>query len=332
MNTHNILRLSAIFFLSITVLSCAKSEEQFVCPPFIHLGDTVAIISPASQLGEKTHLLADDVLRSWGLVPVRSGFIPSQAYRKGFSGTEKERIADLKWAFENKNVKAIICARGGYGLIRMLDQIPAELYRNHPKWLVGFSDISNILCQMSACRVMSIHGAMCSSFKLREATDSTCTLMRDLLFGKIPEYTIAANPYNHQGKVSGRLVGGNLSTFYPLVGTKHDPFQTEDDLILFIEEVGESYHNIDRMINFLKLHGVLSKVKGIIVGDFTECSADLKYRDVWEMLDEYFSPLGIPVCYGFPGGHADVNFPVIMGATTHLNIAPEKVNVSFELK
>ena len=156
--------------------------------------------------------------------------------------------------------------------------------------------------------------------------------MRDLLFGKIPEYTIAANSYNHQGKVSGRLVGGNLSTFYPLVGTKHDPFQTEESLILFIEEVGESYHNIDRMINFLKLHGVLNKVKGIIVGDFTECSADLEYRNIWEMLDEYFSPLGIPVCYGFPGGHADVNLPIIIGTTTHLNISPDKVNVSFELK
>ena len=325
-------KLWAGMLLFLIALLPASSRQRFIRPPFIHRGDTVAIISPSSPLSASKHIFADSVLRSWGLVPVRSGFIPSQAYRKEFSGTERERLSDLLWAFRNKNVKAIICSRGGYGLIRMLDSIPEHTYRDNPKWLVGFSDISNLHCQMAARRVMSIHGAMYSSFKLNEGKDSTCTLMRDLLFGNIPHYSLFPHSLNHCGEVTGRLVGGNLSTFYPLVGTRHDPFRTRDNVILFIEEVEESFHNIDRMINVLRLHGVLDKVKGIIVGDFTKCPADLDYGSVCEMLDEYFAPLHIPVCYNFPGGHDKVNLPLIIGANTRLSVTAGGTQISFDLR
>lgn len=311
----------------------AIAKTDFIVPPFIQLGDTIAIISPSGKLSDKTHDIGDQVLAEWGFVPVRSNILPSESFRNKYAGTDEERANDLLWALRNPSVKAIICARGGYGFIHLLDKIPLSIYRKYPKWIVGFSDITTLHCQANLANVMSIHGAMYSSMKKENGQDTTCVMVRDLLLGKtIPSYHITPNYYNHQGKVTGRLIGGNLATLAPLVGTEYDPTICDTDLILFLEEVEENYHAIDRYMNMLKLHGALNRIKGVVVGDFTRCSPNISYNSIYELLDEYFAPLNIPVCYGFPGGHDVVNLPLIEGATMEMKVQEDGVDISFELK
>lgn len=309
------------------MLTCASMAQQFVCPPFLQPGDTVAIISPSYTGSSSSVVTAETVLRQWGYVPLRSPYLNQVDHGK-LAGTVDQRASDLTWALYNPSVKAIMASRGGYGSVHLLGPVTPEVFEMFPKWIIGYSDITSLLNAEAAVGVMGIHGAMTISFA-SHATDSTCILVRDILRGQVPDYQVAAHAQNRVGTGRGRLVGGNLCTFYPLVGTEFDPTLGDDGIILFMEEVGENFHTIDRMVNMLRLQGVFPRLRGVILGDWASCSEDLTYGSVPAMLSQYFSSLNIPVCCGFHAGHGSVNLPLITGAMAELTVTSHGASIHF---
>ena len=303
------------------VLNCMK-------PDYLKSGDKVALISPSYYTPMENVEKTADVLRSWGLDPVVGPNVGKVVDGK-YAGTVAERVSDIRWALSDPNIKAIICNRGGYGTIQLIDQLTLAELKASPKWLVGFSDISTLHGLLTRAGVMSIHGTM-SSFLAKGGTDETSTLMRDLLLGKVPRYEVPAHKQNITGKASGVLVGGNVCTFAPNLGSQADATKGKD-IILFVEEVEESMHNIDRQMRILQMNGVLDRCKGIILGEFTDCGKEFTYESVEAMLHELLKAYNIPVLCGFPGGHGDVNLPLVMGANVTIDVRTDGASLQFNI-
>ncbi len=268
--------LLLLTIVTLVFASCGKEEVRpeptpdgnltlkCVKPAYLSAGDTVALISPAYYTPMENVEATANVLRSWGLVPVIGPNVGKIVDGK-YAGTVDERASEIRWAFGDPSIKAIICNRGGYGTIQLIDHIPLAELTASPKWLVGFSDISTLHGLLSRAGVVSVHGTM-SSYLANGGTDETSTMMRDLLMGQVPCYHLPAHAQNITGVASGVLVGGNLCTIAPNVGTQADATMGQD-LILFVEEVSESMHNIDRQMRILQMNGVLDRCKGIILGE-----------------------------------------------------------------
>ena len=299
-----------------------------VSPGYLKAGDRVALVSPSYYVAMEKVEKAAEVLRSWGLEPVIGPNV-GKIYAGKYAGTVEERVSDLRWALNDTSIKAIICNRGGYGTIQYIDQIPFSEWAAHPKWLVGFSDITTLHGLLTRAGVMSIHGTM-SSFLANGGTDQTSTLLRDLLMGSVPSYDLPAHPQNIVGKASGILVGGNICTFVPNLGTQADATLGQD-IILFVEEVGESMHNIDRQFQILAHNGVLDRCKGVVLGEFSDCGKEFSYESVEAMLNERLAKYNIPLLCGFPGGHGDTNLPVIMGAPVTIDVRSDGATLTFNI-
>ncbi len=330
--------LAAILVFCGTLASCHKEpvtpesgtvKLQCVKPAYLVAGDTVALISPSYYTPMENVERTAEVLRSWGLNPLIGPNV-GKIYQGKYAGTVEERLSDLRWALDRQGVKAILCNRGGYGTIQLINRLSLDELKAHPKWLVGFSDITTLHGLLSRAGVMAIHGTM-SSFLAAGGTDATSTLMRDLLMGRVPRYELPAHPQNIPGQAQGVLVGGNLCTFAPNLGTQADA-TLADDLILFIEEVGESMHNIDRQFNMLVMNGVLDRCKGVILGEFTGCGSEFSYENVEAMLRSYLEAYHIPVLCGFPAGHGDINLPLVMGAPVSLDVRADGATLQFDIE
>ena len=308
------------------VLSCAK-------PDYLKAGDKVALISPSYYTPMENVTKTADVLRSWGLEPVVGPNVGKVVDGK-YAGTVAERVSDIRWALSNPDIKAIICNRGGYGTIQLIDQLTLNEIRAARKWIVGFSDISTLHGLWTRAGVMSIHGTM-SSFLAKGGKDETSTLMRDLLLGRVPRYEVPAHPQNILGKATGVLVGGNICTFAPNLGTQADATKGKD-IILFVEEVEESMHNIDRQMRILLMNGVLDRCKGVVLGEFTDCGTEFKDANgqtisVEAMLRPLLAEYNIPVLCGFPAGHGDVNLPLVMGAPVTIDVRADGATLQFDI-
>lgn len=319
------------------LICCSRNEEPLdpvvltcMAPAFLKPGDKVALLSPSSFTPMENVEAGVAILREWGLQPVVGPNV-GKTYKGSYGGTPEERTADLRWALEDPSIKAIICNRGGYGTISLVEMLPLEVFSAHPKWLVGFSDITTLHGMETRAGVMSIHGTMCSLMARSEGKDISSLLMRDLLMGDIPDYDLPAHPQSIPGKASGILVGGNLCTFTPVLGTSADATLGKD-FILFIEEVEENMSHIDRLINTLILNGVIDRCKGVVLGEFTDCEANLEFGSVEEMIAGYFKPYGIPVLAGFPGGHGNVNLPLVMGCPVTLDVRTDGASLRFGLE
>ena len=310
-----------IALLALTIAFTASAQQQCqkcIRPDFLRPGDKIALISPSYHNDATAVDTAAMVLRDWGYEPVVGQFVDS-LYRGRYAGTAQDRLTDLRWALEDPDIKAIICNRGGYGTIHLVNMMSPEEFAANPKWLVGFSDITTLLAMETCGGVMGIHGTVGGYIAKYHGQDTNSVLLKNLLEGTIPEYRLPAHPNNIQGKGTGILVGGNICTFTPLLNTPADPTRC-GDFILLIEEVEESYHNIDRLFNVLILNGVIDRCKGVILGEFTGCGADLEWESAEEMICSYLEGRGIPVLCGFPAGHDHMNVPLIMGAEVTLNV------------
>lgn len=303
------------------IISCVK-------PDYLSAGDKVALISPSYYTDMENVTKTADVLRGWGLEPAIGPNV-GKVYEGKYAGTVEERLSDIRWALNDPDIKAIICNRGGYGTIQLINRLGYDELKASPKWLVGFSDITTLHGLLSRAGVMSIHGTM-SSFLAKGGTDQTSTLMRDMLMGIVPRYEVPAHPQNIQGRASGVLVGGNLCTFVPNLGSEAD-IACGKDIILFVEEVEESMHNIDRQMRILQLNGALARCRGIILGEFTDCGTEFTYDSVEAMLHEMLEPYGIPVLCGFPAGHGDVNLPLMMGAPVTMDVRADGATLQFDV-
>ena len=303
------------------VLNCVK-------PDYLVAGDRVALISPSYCTPMENVEKTADVLRSWGLEPVVGPNV-GKVVDGRYAGTVDERVSDIRWALSDPSIKAVICNRGGYGTIQLIDQLTMAELKASPKWLCGFSDISTLHGLLTRAGVMSIHGTM-SSFLAKGGTDETSTLVRDLLMGRVPRYELPAHPQNITGQASGVLVGGNLCTFTPNLGSQADATKGQN-LILFVEEVEESMHNIDRQMRILQMNGVLDRCRGVILGEFTDCGTEFTYESVEAMLHEMLKEYHIPVLCGFPGGHGDVNLPLVMGSPVTIDVREDGATLLFDI-
>ena len=300
-----------------------------VRPPYLKAGDRVALVSPAYYVDTEKVVLAAEVLRGWGLEPVIAPNV-GKIYLGKYAGTVEERVEDLRWALNDTSIKAIICNRGGYGTIQYIDNISLKEWRKHPKWLVGFSDITTLHGLLTRAGVMSIHGTM-SSFLANGGTDETSTKMRDILMGTLPRYEVAAHPQNIEGRATGILVGGNLCTVAPNCGTQADATLGRD-IILFLEEVGEPMRNIDRQFQILVHNGVLDRCKGIVLGEFSDSNTEFTYESIEAMLREYIVKYNIPLLCGFPAGHDEVNLPLVMDAKVTIDVRPDGASIQFDIE
>lgn len=308
-----------------------KKSLKCAAPAYLKPGDKVALISPSYYCSVETAFQAADTLRSWGFVPVIGPNVGKQ-FMEHYAGTVEERLADLRWALRDPDIKAIICLRGGYSTLHLVEGLSLKELAASPKWLIGYSDITTLLSMEVCAGVMSIHGVMGSNIANQDSVDvqQSCTVLRNLLQGQVPRYELSARKENIPGRASGTLVGGNLATFAPLLGTQVDAIG-KNDIILFVEEVEETYHNIDRLFNMLKMSGVLAHCKGIVLGGFSDCKNDVGYESVEAMLREYILPYNIPLLCGFPAGHEKLNLPIVIGATVTMEVRADGATLIFDI-
>ena len=302
----------------------------FLRPPYLQRGDTVAIVSPSGKLPVKTDTAkVRERFEAWGL-HVKFGAHYADREQPYFAGTDRERAADLQGMIDDPSVKAVIAYRGGYGSVRLLPALDLRQLREHPKWLVGFSDFTMLHLALRRLRVESIHGAMPGSF-LFDEDDPSAESLRGALFGETERIEVLPHPVNRFGTATGRLAGGNLSLLCTAAGTP-EALLTGEPTILLIEEVGEAAYHIDRMMQHLVRSGVLNRVKGLIVGHFSETMGLKKFgvEDAYEVIDAYARTLGIPVVYGFPSGHTDPNLAVYLGREVTLTVSEQGVSLVWD--
>lgn len=299
---------------------------QITMPAPLCPGDTIALVSPSSKVKHEYIDNAAARLRSWGYEVL----IGEHAYgaHGNFAGTPAERLADLQEALVDPSIKAILCTRGGYGAVHLLESLSPEEIRRHAKWLIGFSDISALHAAWLRAGVASLHAPMCKHIaEEAESQESTCYL-RSVLEGRMPCYAIPSHSLNRVGEVRARVVGGNLAVLTGLLRTPYDIFQ--EDTILFIEDVGERTYKVERMLYNLELCGVLSRLAGLIVGHFTDYSEDPGMcMTLYEAVHARVAHYSYPVCFNFPVGHVPQNHPMIEGAVATLTVAQQGVTLRF---
>lgn len=311
-----------------------QPPKPAVMPAALKPGDKIAIISPASTPGKDNPDKAAATLRAWGFEPVIGPHALSRYHM--YAGTIDERCGDLRWALNDPDIKAIVCTRGGYGAAMLLDPMTHEDFNRNPKWIVGYSDITALHSAMVCSGVMSLHANMGGALGERGADDPINQMLRSVLTGTLPTYTVPAHPLNKPGTAHGIVLGGNMAVFTNIGGSSEWDFLDRDniggrDIILFFEDVSESLPRVNSMLQALRLKGVLDHVKGIIVGRFTEYETQSGYADMNEMLAETLNKYDIPVCYDFPASHDEGwNYPMIEGCPATLSITDQGVTLQFE--
>jgi muramoyltetrapeptide carboxypeptidase len=298
-----------------------------IIPPYLKPGDKIGLVCPAGYMPSEKYQTCIQALRNWGFRVVL-GKTPGHQFNY-FSGTDKERLDDLQQMIDNSKIKAILCARGGYGTGRIIDQLNFKKFIKHPKWIIGFSDITVLHSHLfSNYGIASLHAPMAAAFNDDEFKNQYVQSLRDALLGKKADYKIEANELNQIGKATGLLVGGNLSLLANITGTPSD-INTKNK-ILFIEDVGEYIYNVDRMMYQLKRCGKLDHLKGLIVGSFSDMkdTAIPFGQTAKEAIKALVKEYHYPVCFRFPVGHGKENYALKIGMKYNLSVS----NISVKLK
>ena len=288
-------------------------------------GDLIYITAPAKITDPKTVLFAKEYLEKNGFkVLVSAHCFGNHHY---FSGTEEERLIDLQFGIDHPDVRAILCARGGYGSIRILDRINWANVLLEPKWMIGFSDITVFHHRLQKLGIQSIHATMPISFQ--KNTDEALLSLLESITGKYTPYVLPPNKSNKIGTATGNLIGGNLSIVYSMLGT-NDQYDFGDS-ILFLEDVGEHYYQVERMIFALSKAGVFEKIKGLIIGGMTdlEDTDPPLGRSIEEMILEQLQFSNMPVVFNFPSGHIDDNRALVFGKRTQICVNDNETTVSY---
>lgn len=289
-----------------------------LCP-----GDGIAIISPATVVKPEYIDGAAAFFEAAGYRPVVMPHAKGPACGS-FASDYASRLGDLEEAFCRPDIKAILCARGGYGCSGLLSRIDPNLVRNNPKWLIGFSDISALHAYLVRHGVASIHGPMAKHITEEGPEDpATRTLMQILTAGPEIEYQLEPHPYDIAGTAEGILVGGNLAVLNDLVATPYDIFDVSEPMILFIEDISEAIYAVERTLIRLLMSPQWENVRGLIVGSFTEYRhPDANHEDMYSMIQSLLADRGvrIPVKYGFPTGHTADNLPLVEGTHATLHV------------
>ncbi|MGZ5286813.1 MAG: S66 peptidase family protein, partial [Flavisolibacter sp.] len=266
-----------------------------------------------------------ETLDSWGYT-VQMGATTHSTSENYFSGTDEERLNDLQQMLDDRKVRAILCARGGYGMSRIIDRLNFKKFRKSPKWIIGFSDITVLHAHLFAqYKIASLHAPMAAAFNDGEEDNVYIQSLCKALEGEKGKYSCEPQNQNRKGSAEGLLVGGNLALLVHLIGTKSD-INTKDK-ILFLEDVGEYLYNIDRMMLQLKRSGKLDKLAGLVIGRFTD-NKDTERpfgKEVYEIIHEHIKEYQYPVCFQFPVSHDKENYALKVGVTYTLNVKDDVV-------
>lgn len=296
-------------------------------PSFLRAGDNIHIVSPSGCIHSDFIDRATKLLSSWGLKVTEGKYARTEYGR--FAGTIDERVADLQQAFDDPNIKAILCSRGGYGLAQIIDKIDFKSFTKSPKWLIGFSDITILHNAITGLGIASMHGIMTKYLaELPEESDQIMSF-KNLLFGTPSNFSIKPEAENRLGHAGGKLIGGNLSV---MMGMRSTPFDLDfNNNILFIEDVGEKPYQIDRMMQSLRLSGVLKQISGLVVGQFSDYDEDpLMMQSVAEIILAAVSEYDYPVCFNFPVGHVDYNLSLVLGEQAELFVDSDQVRLNYK--
>ncbi len=294
-------------------------------PPYLQKGDMIGLVCPAGYMPLEKVETCIKTLEEWGY-RVRLGASVGGDSDNYFSGTDDERLDDLQKMLNDEEVKAILCARGGYGTSRIIDRIRFKKFKEHPKWIIGFSDVTVFHSHIyTRYRISTLHAPMAAAFNDGGAESEYVLSLKNALEGGKLKYQCETNEFNRTGECIGELVGGNLALLAHLTGTDSD-IKTKGR-ILFIEDVGEYLYNVDRMLLQMKRSGKLSKLAGLVVGGFTDMKdtdrpfGKTVYRIIRDAVDEY----DYPVCFGFPVSHGKENVALKVGVGYKLKVGKNKV-------
>jgi muramoyltetrapeptide carboxypeptidase len=296
-------------------------------PPYLQQGDTIGLVCPAGfmpveRVSECIRVLNED----WGFTTKVGNTIGRQYHY--FSGTDEERVEDFQHMLDDDNVKAILCARGGYGLSRIIDKIDFRKFKTNPKWIIGFSDITILHSHIYRnYNIATLHAPMANAFNEEGYKNEFVQSLRHALEGKKTKYKVASHEFNRKGEAIGELVGGNLALLAHLAGTDSD-LKTKGR-ILFIEDIGEYLYNIDRMLYQLKRSGKLDKLAGLVVGGFTDMKDTERPfgQTVHEIIRDAVAEYDYPVCFDFPVSHGEKNYALKVGAGYKLKVGKNKVSL-----
>ena len=294
-------------------------------PKYLEKGAIIGIVSTARKISLKEIQPAIKLLQKWELKVVVGKTIGLEDHQ--FAGTDKERISDLQKMLDNPNIKAIWCARGGYGTVRIIDVLDFTKFKQHPKWIVGYSDVTVLHSHIHNLGFETLHATM--PINIIKNSKKAIESLKASLFGKSIHIKIKSSSKNKIGTTSGELVGGNLSILYSLLGSKSSI--NTDGKILFIEDLDEYLYHIDRMMQNLKRNGYFDNLNGLIVGIMTDMNDNTipfgksAKKIILDTLSEY----NFPVCFNFPAGHINDNRAMVFGRKAELNVSSKKTSITF---
>jgi len=294
-------------------------------PAPLRKGDKVCIVSPASKIDPVLIDNACDALR-------REGFVPSVMPHAGgafgsFSGTVDERLADMQAALADDEVKALLCSRGGYGTVHLLEALDRMPSRMFDKWLIGFSDITALHALWRKKGMVSLHGAMAKYIGRGSGGFGCYDEEMAILRGERPVMRFEGHLLNRAGETRGLVTGGNVAVMGGLIGTPYE--SVTPGSVLFIEDIAEPIYKVERILWQLKLQGVFDRIGAVLVGQFTDYRPSADHASMEEMLERFFRPYGFPVAYGLPIGHIEENHPLIMGAEATVKVTSACVEISY---
>ncbi|HYO21047.1 MAG TPA: LD-carboxypeptidase [Flavisolibacter sp.] len=297
-------------------------------PPYLKKGDTIGIVAPAGFMAIEKMQACIETLDHWGYNVVMGATTHSNSANY-FSGTDEERLNDLQQMMDDKKVAAILCARGGYGMSRISDELSFKRFRKYPKWIIGYSDITVLHSHLhSNYNIASLHAPMAAAFNDGQAENDYISSIKKALEGEPANYEAAPHEFNQNGSAEGELIGGNLSLLIHLIGTDSD-IKTKNK-ILFLEDIGEYLYSIDRMFVHLKRAGKLDKLAGLVIGKFTDTKDTERPfgKSVYEIIHDHLKQFDYPICYDFPVSHEKENYALKVGIEYQLNVASEKVQLN----
>jgi muramoyltetrapeptide carboxypeptidase len=301
--------------------------STLIKPAYLQPGDIITIVAPAGVVVKEDIDKAKSIFESWDL-QVRYG--KNLFKQQGqFSGTDQQRLEDLQEALDDEHVKAVVCARGGYGTIRIIDKIDWSHFVNKPKWVLGYSDITILHAKIHNLGFESIHCPMPVNMAKYSENDPILTQIREVLFFGQLNYANLFHQLNRNGFGRAKIIGGNLSILHSLLGTKYD--MDYQGKFLFIEDVGEQLYKIDRMLHSFKLGGKFDELEGMLVGGFTEIEDGKRPfgKSAQEIIYDVTADFNFPVAFGLPIGHQKNNHPLILGAEIKIEIARQQAKIKF---
>ncbi|MBR5639979.1 MAG: LD-carboxypeptidase [Muribaculaceae bacterium] len=299
-----------------------------IIPPFLKPGDKFAIISPSGTVLPERVEGAVRAIEKWGFVPVVGEHCKGEYHAYNVithSAPPEHRLADLQWALNDPQVRAILCSRGGYGAVHLLENLDLTLLAHDPKWLIGFSDISALHAAWHRVGVVSIHSPMAKHLTLYGSDNETNRINYNILTGKgLPTYNELPHRHNRKGIATATITGGNLAVLMGLLATPYNIIKPGN--ILFLEDVAEQVYQVQRLLYHLKLANILPRLAGLIVGQFTKHRGD-DTSAMQDMIHDMVAPYDYPVAFNFPIGHVQRNVPIVEGTTATLEVSDTNVKL-----